>query len=67
MPAITLLKDGPQSAAVGDTITYTFDVTNSGDTPLSNVHITDPLLGTDEIAVTPSELAVGGTGTATAT
>jgi uncharacterized repeat protein (TIGR01451 family) len=65
-PEIELIKDGPATSAVGDTITYTFDVTNTGETTLTNVHITDPLLGSGQIAVTPSTLAVGATGTATA-
>ncbi len=65
-PAITLEKSGPEVAEIGDTITYTFDVTNTGETSLVDVYITDPLLGTGRVAVTPSTLPAGGTGTATA-
>ncbi|HVM18997.1 MAG TPA: LPXTG cell wall anchor domain-containing protein [Egibacteraceae bacterium] len=66
-PEISLVKDGPATAQLGDVITYTFDVENTGDVTLTNVHITDPLIGDGEIAVTPSTLAPDATGTATAT
>jgi uncharacterized repeat protein (TIGR01451 family) len=44
-PAIDVSKSGPQYAHEGDTISYTITVTNTGDTPLSNVMVSDPLLG----------------------
>ncbi|MEJ9222075.1 hypothetical protein P4H46_28205 [Paenibacillus glucanolyticus] len=45
-PAITLVKSvAPQQASVGATVTYTFVVTNTGNTSLNNVLLTDPLLG----------------------
>ena len=65
-PLIGLEKTGPTRAEIGDTITYSFDVTNTGDTVLTNVHITDPLIGGGQIAVSPTTLAVGATGEATA-
>jgi uncharacterized repeat protein (TIGR01451 family) len=42
-PAIQILKDGPATAHVGDTITYTFAVTNTGDTDLHDVTLSDPI------------------------
>jgi len=42
-PAVSIVKDGPALAHVGDTITYTFVVTNTGETLLVDVVITDPL------------------------
>ena len=65
-PEIELIKDGPDEAGIGETITYTFDVTNSGETALTNVHVTDPLLGGEPIAVTPSTLLPDQTGEASA-
>jgi hypothetical protein len=42
-PAIAIEKDGPLIATAGDTLHYTFYVTNPGDVPLSasNVHVSD--------------------------
>ncbi|GAB3312298.1 hypothetical protein GCM10027298_37400 [Epidermidibacterium keratini] len=37
--------DGSQTIDAGDTITYNFTVRNVGDTTLSNVTVTDPMLG----------------------
>ena len=66
-PAIRLVKSGPDSAGVGETVTYTFTVTNTGNTTLRNVSITDPLLGLQRLRVRPSTLAPDEQGTATAT
>jgi uncharacterized repeat protein (TIGR01451 family) len=41
-PAIAITKTAePEQAHVGDNITYTYTVTNPGNTPLSNVSVTD--------------------------
>lgn len=42
-PGIQIVKDGPDLVHVGDTVTYTFAVTNTGNVPLESVGITDPL------------------------
>lgn len=65
-PDILLVKTGPDEAEIGETITYAFDVTNTGDTALTNVNITDPLIGGGAIAVQPPSLAIGESGKATA-
>jgi len=44
-PGIAIEKSGPASAHVGDTITYTYTVTNAGDVPLSAVTVSDDLAG----------------------
>jgi uncharacterized repeat protein (TIGR01451 family) len=44
-PAIDVSKSCPQYAHEGDAISYTITVENTGDTPLSNVMVSDPLLG----------------------
>jgi uncharacterized repeat protein (TIGR01451 family) len=44
-PAVTLAKIGPSTAKRGDTITYHFAVTNTGNTCFYRMTVDDPLLG----------------------
>jgi len=44
-PAICVIKCGPPCAYVGDTVTYTFEVYNTGNVPLSNVGVYDSVAG----------------------
>lgn len=44
-PAIRVVKSGPTASFVGDTVTFTYEVTNAGDTPLANVTVGDDVCG----------------------
>ncbi|NBH06482.1 WD40 repeat domain-containing protein [Amycolatopsis sp. SID8362] len=54
--------DGPDA---GDTIAYTFTVTNTGTVPLQTISVTDPKTG--PVTCPPGGLAVGASATCTAT
>ena len=45
VPAIQIVKTGPATARVGDTVVFTFTVTNIGSTQLQNVVVEDNLAG----------------------
>ncbi|MFP7697062.1 hypothetical protein, partial [Trueperella sp. LYQ143] len=52
--------------AAGDTVTYTFTVTNTGNVTLHDVAVSDPLPGLSEVKVDKAILAPGDVATATA-
>ncbi len=66
-PSIDLLKswtgyidsDNSLTVSVGDTLTYTFDVTNSGNVTLDPVTLSDPKLNIDGTTCGTSSLAPG--------
>ncbi len=63
-PAIAIVKSADVSnAAVADNITYTYIITNTGNTVLSGLALTDSKLGT--IALSTTTLAAGANTTAT--
>ena len=45
-PSIHVVKSGPGSASAGNTVTYTFTVTNTGDIALSDLTVQDNIAGT---------------------
>ncbi|MBO9312797.1 MAG: DUF11 domain-containing protein, partial [Chloroflexus sp.] len=56
-PGYGFTKNGPTSALVGGTVTYTFNTINTGTTPLNDVVVTDPV--PPELEVTRITVAGG--------
>jgi uncharacterized repeat protein (TIGR01451 family) len=73
-PSLALVKAGTFSdtdadgfAKAGEKIAYSFTVHNTGNTTLTNIRITDPLIiGLTNYIITPSTLIPGAKGTASA-
>ncbi|OXM13428.1 hypothetical protein CGZ75_20465 [Paenibacillus herberti] len=60
-PSISLDKSVlPTSASIGDTVIYTFVITNNGNVPLTGIMLTDPTLG---ISLNIPDLDVGASNT----
>ena len=67
-PAITVDKTAPAGPyTVGQTITYSFVVTNAGNVTLHGISISDPLVGLSAITGYATTLAPGASTTGTAT
>ena len=72
-PLLQLLKEGVFNdengdgfAEPGETVTFSFLVTNQGNVTLNNLFITDPVIGINSLAVTPGILSPGQSGVANA-
>jgi hypothetical protein len=65
-PAVALVKTASVSGTgiLGDVITYTFTVTNTGNTALTNVVVTDPMVGLTITGSPIASLAVGASSSA---
>ena len=71
-PSISIIKssDATGTNAVGDTVTYTYDIENTGDVTLTNVTVSDAHVGLSVITCTPAQgstLAPGETMSCSAT
>ncbi|MBN3521423.1 PKD domain-containing protein, partial [Algoriphagus lutimaris] len=68
-PSINIVKSASPSTydGAGDVITYTFDVSNTGNVTLTGVTVTDPLTGLSAITPDPVTLAPGENQVFTAT
>ena len=70
IPGIELVKsaesDHLENAHAGETITYTFTVTNTGNYTLNNIKVNDPLLG-GEVTLNETVLAPGASTSTSAT
>ena len=51
-PSISIVKSGPAYAHVGDTITYTYTVTNTGNVTLVSVDVVDNVAGNVQLGFT---------------
>src|SRR5690606_14439382 len=72
-PNLTLLKEGVFDdnnmdgfAQAGETMTFTFQVLNTGNVTIFNAVIQDPVINVANLVVVPSTLPPGGSGTAVA-
>jgi uncharacterized repeat protein (TIGR01451 family) len=68
-PGIAIAKSGsgPDPLTTGAVVTYTFLVSNTGNLPLTNIAVADPLSGLSAIACPATTLAAGASFTCTAT
>ena len=66
-PSIAIVKTAAVggTGVVGDTITYSFLVSNTGNVPLTGVNVDDARIGVIDLAV--SDLAINASETVTAT
>ena len=69
VPALGLVKtaDPTSFTAAGQTITYTYKITNSGNVPVSGFTVTDSLIAAVDCSTATSPLAVGASTTCSAT
>src|SRR5437867_11628263 len=66
IPGISVTMSCPKTAGIGDTITYSITVSNTGSEDLNNLVVNDPLLG-GNLSGFGSTLAVGASVTKTFT